>query len=102
MKRKEIASAGAHFPEPVILLTSQNGDKTTSRNCRSHDRQPKRKREKEKNTINKHPAGLETARAVVTARSWRQPGNSFRNPAFGTVFLREDRRVPRHFHWVLW
>ena len=33
-----------------------------------------------------HPAGLETARAVVTPRSWRQPGKSFRNPAFCTVF----------------
>ena len=36
--------------------------------------------------ILKDPAGLETARAVVTPRSWRQPGKSFRNPAFCTVF----------------
>ena len=41
-----------------------------------------------------YPGGLETARAVVRSRSWQQPGNSFRKPAFGTVFA--ERIVAYH------
>ena len=64
---------------PLMALRGK-GSKSLDRSIRSR--------------LHKHPGGLETARAVVTARSWRQPGNSFRNPASGTVL--EEKIVAYH------